>query len=268
VDVPLASTFVLSTKTGRETYVEPVVEGDRYRLTVKVGRPKNAEAAKDGTKLSRGANFKCVMSETPITGDYIKAEGEAGRMDARLIAIVADGERGRIYLAPTPEMEVAARKAAPTWKPEVEICGSTQYLGVKPYGAKDDRPGLTQALWFVRAGDVLVVWKLDRLGRSLPHLLCIVDTLKEKQVAFRRHGYHDGVGRVTVSCIRRACPVRTSHDQGASRLPDWLPPGAAGESGGALPPLLERSWRQLSVRCTAACPKRPCAATSPLSAPR
>ena len=52
-------------------------------------------------------------------------------------------------------------------------------------GAKDDRPGLAQALAFVRPGDVLVVWKLDRLGRSLPHLLSIVNTLKEKQVAFR-----------------------------------------------------------------------------------
>jgi DNA invertase Pin-like site-specific DNA recombinase len=52
-------------------------------------------------------------------------------------------------------------------------------------GAKDDRPGLTQALSFVRPGDILVVWKLDRLGRSLSHLLCIVNTLKEKQVAFR-----------------------------------------------------------------------------------
>jgi DNA invertase Pin-like site-specific DNA recombinase len=52
-------------------------------------------------------------------------------------------------------------------------------------GAKDDRVGLTQALEFVRAGDVLVVWKLDRLGRSLSHLLTIVNTLKDKQVAFR-----------------------------------------------------------------------------------
>ena len=52
-------------------------------------------------------------------------------------------------------------------------------------GAKDDRPGLTKALEFVRPGDVLVVWKLDRLGRSLSHLLSIVNTLKEKQVAFR-----------------------------------------------------------------------------------
>ena len=53
------------------------------------------------------------------------------------------------------------------------------------FGAKDDRPGLVKALAFVRPGDVLVVWKLDRLGRSLSHLLSIVNALKEKQVAFR-----------------------------------------------------------------------------------
>jgi DNA invertase Pin-like site-specific DNA recombinase len=52
-------------------------------------------------------------------------------------------------------------------------------------GVKDDRPGLVQALEFVRAGDVLVVWKLDRLGRSLSHLLVIVNTLRARQVAFR-----------------------------------------------------------------------------------
>ena len=52
-------------------------------------------------------------------------------------------------------------------------------------GAKDDRAGLARALEFVRPGDVLVVWKLDRLGRSLSHLLAIVTSLKEKRVAFR-----------------------------------------------------------------------------------
>jgi DNA invertase Pin-like site-specific DNA recombinase len=52
-------------------------------------------------------------------------------------------------------------------------------------GAKGDRTGLAQALEFVRPGDVLVVWKLDRLGRSLSHLLAIVNSLKDKQVAFR-----------------------------------------------------------------------------------
>jgi DNA invertase Pin-like site-specific DNA recombinase len=52
-------------------------------------------------------------------------------------------------------------------------------------GAKDDRMSLARALEFVRPGDVLVVWKLDRLGRSLSHLLGIVTSLKDKQVAFR-----------------------------------------------------------------------------------
>jgi DNA invertase Pin-like site-specific DNA recombinase len=52
-------------------------------------------------------------------------------------------------------------------------------------GTKDDRSGLSEALAFVRPGDVLVVWKLDRLGRSLSHLLSIVNSLKDKQVAFR-----------------------------------------------------------------------------------
>lgn len=52
-------------------------------------------------------------------------------------------------------------------------------------GAKDDRPGLAKALSFVCPGGVLVAWKLDRLGRSLSHLLSIVTTLKDRQVAFR-----------------------------------------------------------------------------------
>ena len=57
VDVPLASTFMLSTKAGKEAYVEPVIEDGGYRFTVKVGKPKNAEAAKNGTKLGRGGRI-------------------------------------------------------------------------------------------------------------------------------------------------------------------------------------------------------------------
>jgi DNA invertase Pin-like site-specific DNA recombinase len=52
-------------------------------------------------------------------------------------------------------------------------------------GTQDDRPGLASALAFVQPGDVLVVWKLDRLGRSLSHLLSIIATLKANQIAFR-----------------------------------------------------------------------------------
>lgn len=134
VDVPLVTNFLLSPMLGKEAYVEPVIEDNDYRFTLKVGKPKDEELAKNGTKLARGANFRCLMSGTPITGDYIKAEGMAGRMGARLMAIVAEGERGRVYLAPTADHAVAARNAKPEWRPDITISGSTQYLGVKPYG--------------------------------------------------------------------------------------------------------------------------------------
>jgi putative DNA methylase len=118
VDVPLASTFVISGKKGKEAYIEPVIEGGGYHFTVKLGSPKNIEAAKSGTKLARGANFKCIMSGTPIAGDYIKAEGKAGRMGACMMAMIAESEHGRVYLPPTVEMEEAAHTAKPTWIPE------------------------------------------------------------------------------------------------------------------------------------------------------
>src|SRR5690606_4519279 len=122
---------------GKEAYVEPIIEGDSYRFTVKVGKPADPEAAENGTKLGRGANFGCVMSGTPISGDYIKAEGQAGRMGARMMAIVAEGDRERVYLPPTPEMEESTPRVKPEWTPEVVNSGSTQYLGVKPYGMEE-----------------------------------------------------------------------------------------------------------------------------------
>jgi putative DNA methylase len=121
VDVPLVTTFMLSTKSGNEAYVEPVIEGSSYRFTVKVGKPKNAEAAEHGTKLSRGANFQCLMSGMPMDQDHIRVEFKAKRAGERLMAIVAEGERGRVYLSPTLEHDMIARSARPAWRPEQEM---------------------------------------------------------------------------------------------------------------------------------------------------
>ncbi len=136
VGVPLASTFMLSTKAGKEAYVEPVIEDGGYRFTVKVGQPKDATLAKNGTKLSRGANFRCLMSGAPIASEHIYGEANAGRMSSRLMATVAEGDRGRVYLAPTSEMEAIALTARPTWRPEVSMPENPRWFSPPLYGLK------------------------------------------------------------------------------------------------------------------------------------
>jgi putative DNA methylase len=113
VYVPLAATFVLATKPGKEAYVEPVIDGQNYHFVVKTGPiPPSAMA---GTKLSRGANFECLLSYVPIEPEYIKAEGAAGRMKQKLLAVVAEGPRSRHYLDPLVADEDLAFSAEPEW---------------------------------------------------------------------------------------------------------------------------------------------------------
>ena len=121
VEVPLVSTFMLSTKAGKEAYVEPIVVNREYRFTVKAGKPKDLKAAMDGTKLARGANFRCLLSGSPIEAKYIRMEAQAGRLGARLMAIVADGNRARVYLPPTSTHEAVAMSAEPPWKPDLKV---------------------------------------------------------------------------------------------------------------------------------------------------
>ena len=97
------------------------MENGGYRFTVKVGTPPSD--AKNGTKIARGS-FRCLVSDVPIRYEYIDDEANAGRMDEILMAIVAEGDRTRVYLPPTPCMESIARSAQPTWKPDAPSRGT------------------------------------------------------------------------------------------------------------------------------------------------
>jgi putative DNA methylase len=131
VDVPLASTFILSSKPGKEAYVLPVVEREGYRFEVRVGKPPASAAS--GTAAGKRAGFNCLMTGSPLDYKYIRTEGSAGRMGAKLMAIVAEGTRGRVYLAPTPEHELAALQAQPTWQPMTPLHGKCR-VNVSNYG--------------------------------------------------------------------------------------------------------------------------------------
>ena len=134
VKVPLASTFMLSTKKGREAYIEPMIARRGYRLKVKVGTPKDLARSKSGTKLARGAHFRCLMSGAPMEGHYIKGEGRAGRMGARMMAIVAQGDQERVYLTPDSAHEEAPLGAKPVWHPEVALPNDHRNFWTVQYG--------------------------------------------------------------------------------------------------------------------------------------
>ena len=135
VEVPLASTFMLSTKKGKEAYVEPVIEGRGYRFAVKVGTPEDVDAAKRGTKSGgSGSPFLCLMSGTPMPFDYLRSEAKSGRMGARLMAIVAEGDQGRVYLTPTSEHEAIAEEAKPKWTPDTNLPERALGFRIQEYG--------------------------------------------------------------------------------------------------------------------------------------
>ena len=122
VDVPLATSFILSKKKGKEAYVEPVVEDHGYRFSVKVGAPP--EFAKRGTKSSgSGSSFRCLMSGSPITFEYVHSEGSSRlRMGSRLLAIVAEGDQSRkLYFEPTCEQALTPLSGAPADAPETDL---------------------------------------------------------------------------------------------------------------------------------------------------
>ena len=123
VDVPLATSFLLCPK-GDGAWVEPVIGNGDYRFTVRTGKTDDPRILR-GTKTGRGS-FRCLLSGAPIPPDYLRAQARAGRLGARLMAIVAEPPSGpgKLYLPPTPEHETAARNVPePEWKPEGDIVG-------------------------------------------------------------------------------------------------------------------------------------------------
>lgn len=134
VAVPLVSSFVVSSKAGKEAYVDTVFEGTSYSFKVKVGKPSNIDSIKNGTSAGKWGGFRCLMSDVPMTYDYIRNEGQSHRIGVRLMGVVVEGTRERVYLSPTVEMEDVANSAQPFWKPEQDINYHPRDIKTQIYG--------------------------------------------------------------------------------------------------------------------------------------
>lgn len=123
----LVRSFDLSKKKGKEWHVEPVCEGGEVRFEVAPGK-----ATQDGTVNRRGAT--CVHCGTPIDFKYVRAEGRAHRMGEKLMAIVAEGKRGRVYCAPNDEQSSVADIPRPDEYPDADIASNPRDFKTPNYG--------------------------------------------------------------------------------------------------------------------------------------
>ena len=140
--VPIASSFLLSSKKGKEAWIEPIVDRASKTITYEIrtgGSKEDWAKAKEGTKQGRGAHFRCLISDTAITPEYVKTAGKSGRLGHTLIAIVTEGPKGRVYVAPSINDEDTALSAAPSWEPSRPLPRHSQYIGVLGYGFDDFR---------------------------------------------------------------------------------------------------------------------------------
>lgn len=138
--MPLVRSFALSTRKGNEAWVEPVINSVAKTVSFEVRAGKGSVL--EGTVNRRGA--RCVVCETNVPLDHVRTEGRSGRMGAQLMAIVAEGDRERVYLAPNEEHEQMAAKAEPHGVPETDLPEQALGFRVQGYGMTKHRDLFTK----------------------------------------------------------------------------------------------------------------------------
>jgi putative DNA methylase len=129
--MPLVRSFWLGKKKGKEAWIRPVPDATAKRVRFEIGHGKDGPPA-DGTVGRNGAT--CLVCGSPVPLEYIRGEGRSGRIGAQLMAVVAEGSRRRIYLAPDSVHEDAALVARPDDVPDTELPDQALGFRVQAYG--------------------------------------------------------------------------------------------------------------------------------------
>jgi putative DNA methylase len=131
---PLVRSFWLSTKPGKESFVRPIINREANTFTFKVldGKPSDGFDPSNGTVNRRGG--RCLLSGDPMPFTHIRGEGQAGRMGVRLMAIIAEGKGGRVYISPQEVHVQIAESARAQWQPEAELPNNPRDFKTPNYG--------------------------------------------------------------------------------------------------------------------------------------
>lgn len=139
IELPLVRSWWLGKKKGKEAYVVPTVVDDvkapgarRVQFSIGHDKAKGPSSLVDGTVGRQGA--VCVACKSAVELKYIRAEGRAHRLSERLIAVVAEGNRRRIYLAPTHEHISAAEIESPKSAPAGKLADNPRDFKTPNYG--------------------------------------------------------------------------------------------------------------------------------------
>ena len=217
VHVPLVSSFWLGKKKGKEAWLEPVVDvvARSWRFTVRTGAPKDANTVGAGTKTGRG-DFQCLLSGDPIPAAYVRAEGQAGRLRDRLMAVVTLGQGSRIYLSPEPKLEQVARVAVPDGAPDTNLPEQALGFRVQNYGIKQHRDLFTS-----RQLTALVTFS-DLVGEARDRVLVHVQEARGTTGTSSPTGGWDGEEYAKAVATNVAFAIGRTADFGAT-LCVWSP---------------------------------------------
>ncbi|NWJ49206.1 MAG: DUF1156 domain-containing protein [Chloroflexi bacterium] len=130
--MPLVSSFSLSTKKGKEVWIEPQISNAQKTITFNI--KSGAGTPSLSSKMSRGAKFKCLICNQSAEEKYIKRESIENRMGAKMLAIVAEGSKGRIYLPPNITHESISLVTRPTDVPNSPLSYDPRNIWCTLYG--------------------------------------------------------------------------------------------------------------------------------------
>lgn len=170
IEIPLVGSYELTIKKGAEAWMKPIVENGKVKFSIQKGKcPKEYKEY----KIGRAAVFKCPCCGETTTDEYVKTMGKRHKIHDKLFAIVAEGDRGRIYLEPNIEHELAAKVDTPM---------------DKPIGAMPNNPR-----WFSPPAFGMDNYSDLFTNRQLVMLLTFADIIKEAEKEAEKDAVNNGL---------------------------------------------------------------------------